>query len=482
MKATYTDAITAIQQLTANNFVAYLAGGCVRDLLLHLEPNDYDIATSATPSEVLSLFDKTVTVGESFGVVKVIFGDARELDIATFRTDGAYSDNRRPDTVQYNTNAEEDVKRRDFTINAMLMGPDKRVIDFVEGEADLQDRIIRTVGCPDDRFKEDALRMMRAIRFAIRFNMTIHPDTWEAIKNNSSNIKSISAERITDELTKIFSYGRCDIAYHLLVTSGLWEKILPISNGLVWERLKALSKVMPGDPLIMVLAILLEYKDLTKLRLTNKQREDFSLLSEGAKGFAYFYCSSLSKQRKMLQWDNLELVKKLLLCWRGTGYLEYYFSSQVPLFATLEVLEAKQKEVLAMGWPDPLINGNVLIDMGFIQSPIFSVILEEIRTEQLEGRITSINQVRPYILSKYPAIPRMVNGVLLDETRARRLGARCPQCSKQMGVTVPKDIYGKYQWSQASNLINIRYGTSTFYYCQSCYSRKKKTLFVEMTM
>lgn len=488
MKATYDDAILAVHKLTAHGHTAYLAGGCVRDLLLDVEPNDYDIATSATPEEVQVVFDKTVNVGASFGVIKVMLGaDGRELDVATYRTDGIYSDNRRPDTVTYSKTAEEDVARRDFTINALLWNPEgSQVLDYVGGQTDLEDRVLRTVGDPVARFTEDALRMMRAIRFAIRFKMTIDSATWNAIVQMAPTIEHISEERITEELTKTFSYGDCDRAYLLLHQSGLWTSWfgIDLDSDDNWRSLLGLKRIQPGEPFILVLAIILteaysSYRQSLPdtLALTNAQRDSLNSLLIRAPELREFLSASLASQRKMMVWDNLSIVQK---------YLDYQshlsrYTYQLTEGQTLNTLATRQAEIVAMGFPDPLINGNDLQEMGFVAGPIFTKMLELVRDEQLEGRLTNKSHVKSYLIYKFPATPRLVDGVLHDDTKPRRVAAQCPHCSSVMSVVVPKSPEGKYLWDSATDRINCHRGTyGNFFWSECCYSRKKKTLFVEM--
>src|SRR5580693_9099667 len=186
---------------------AYLAGGCVRDILLRREPVDYDVATDATPDRVQELFPNSLTVGAKFGVVVVIDGPT-QVEVATFRSDVGYSDGRHPDRVEYARSPEEDVKRRDFTINGLMLDPfSNEVLDFVGGEKDLRAGIIRAIGNPEDRFREDKLRMIRAVRFAARFRYAIESGTFVAITKLAPDIFQVSAERIRDELTKILTEG-----------------------------------------------------------------------------------------------------------------------------------------------------------------------------------------------------------------------------------------------------------------------------------
>ena len=213
--------------LRGKGYQAYLVGGCVRDLLLGREPADYDVATDATPEQVEWLFPRSLTVGAQFGVV-VVTGDSVQVEVATFRSDVGYSDGRHPDRVEYSKRPQDDVLRRDFTINALLMDPETNdVLDFVHGRDDLQAGIIRAIGDAKHRFQEDKLRMMRGIRFAARFRYAIETGTFAAIKDLAPQIRQVSAERIRDELTKMLTEGAAKRAFELLDESGLLVHVLP---------------------------------------------------------------------------------------------------------------------------------------------------------------------------------------------------------------------------------------------------------------
>ena len=215
--------------LTGAGFQAYLVGGCVRDILLGRPAQDYDVATDATPDRVQALFPASVGVGAAFGVILVLDSDSdAQVEVATFRTDLAYSDGRRPDAVVFGTSAEHDVLRRDFTINGLLLDPrDNRILDFVCGEADLRAGIIRAIGNPDERFREDKLRLLRAVRFAARFGYTIEPATFAAVNEHAAEISVVSAERIRDELTRILTEGGARRGFELLDQTRLLEHVLP---------------------------------------------------------------------------------------------------------------------------------------------------------------------------------------------------------------------------------------------------------------
>src|SRR4029077_8672914 len=200
---------------------------CVRDLLLRREPADYDVTTDATPERVMELFPESIAVGAQFGVV-LVPRDGLKVEVATFRSDSGYSDGRHPDRVVFSKTPEEDVERRDFTINGLLMRHDTgEILDFVGGRADLQAGIIRAIGQADKRFAEDKLRMLRAVRFAARFGFEIEPETFRAICQHAKNITQVSAERIRDELTKMLTEGSAGTAFRLLDRTGLLQEVLP---------------------------------------------------------------------------------------------------------------------------------------------------------------------------------------------------------------------------------------------------------------
>src|SRR5262245_49501997 len=208
-------------------YQALLVGGCVRDLLLARESTDYDVATNARPDQVLQLFSNGITVGAQFGVI-LVPQDGMKVEVATFRSDIGYADGRHPDRVDYSSSPEEDVKRRDFTINGLLMRHDTfEVLDFVNGQADLRAGVIRAIGEPDRRFAEDKLRMLRAVRFAARFEYEIEAETFRAIRRHAKQVEQVSAERIRQELTKMLTEGAARMAFELLDSCWLLSVVLP---------------------------------------------------------------------------------------------------------------------------------------------------------------------------------------------------------------------------------------------------------------
>src|SRR5579863_7303716 len=213
--------------LRENGHQALLVGGCVRDLLLSREPADYDVATDAVPARVEELFSGSLTVGAKFGVV-IVPRDGAQVEVATFRSDVGYSDGRHPDHVVYSRSPQEDVQRRDFTINGLLMDPaNGEVLDFVGGREDLRAGIIRTIGDPRLRFTEDKLRLARAVRFAARFGYIIEPQTFAAIRKLAPQILQVSAERLRDELTKLLTEGAARRGFELLDETSLLSVLLP---------------------------------------------------------------------------------------------------------------------------------------------------------------------------------------------------------------------------------------------------------------
>jgi len=214
-------------RLRQHGHQAYLVGGCVRDLLLGRDPSDYDVSTGARPEQVQELFPRSLAVGAKFGVILVV-EEGAQVEVATFRSDVGYSDGRRPDKVVYADSAQEDVRRRDFTINGLLMDPATReVLDFVEGRADLREGLVRAIGDPRARFAEDKLRMLRAVRFAARFAFRIEGQTLAAAQSLAAQVTQVSPERLREELTKLLTEGAARPGFELLDVTGLLAVVLP---------------------------------------------------------------------------------------------------------------------------------------------------------------------------------------------------------------------------------------------------------------
>ena len=222
------EALEIINIIEDSGYEAYIVGGSLRDSLLGMQPKDIDIASSASPTEIKRIFNsyKTIDTGIDFGTVTLIYND-KPVEITTFRSESVYLDSRRPDSVSFEKNVDEDLKRRDFTINAMAYNQSKKLVDLFSGEEDLNNKLIRCVGSPDERFSEDALRMLRAVRFACVLNFDIEKKTFEAIKHNASRIEYISKERIQAELNKILMSSKPSRGIRLLLDSKLLDYVLP---------------------------------------------------------------------------------------------------------------------------------------------------------------------------------------------------------------------------------------------------------------
>lgn len=215
-----------LDKLNNHNYKAYIVGGCVRDSLLGNQPKDWDITTSALPDEIIKLFTKTIPTGLKHGTVTVVIHGGN-FEVTTFRIESTYSDNRHPDRVFFTSNIAEDLGRRDFTINAMAYNPVESLVDIFDGQKDLHNKLIRCVGNPDQRFEEDALRMLRAIRFSTQLKFKLHEDTLNSIAKNCYLIQNVSLERIRDELIKILICNKPSIGIRLLYQTGLLKYILP---------------------------------------------------------------------------------------------------------------------------------------------------------------------------------------------------------------------------------------------------------------
>jgi poly(A) polymerase len=406
---------------------AYLAGGCVRDILLHRTPVDYDVATDATPDRVQDLFPESLAVGAKFGVVIVTDG-ATHVEVATFRSDVGYSDGRHPDRVEYARTPEEDVKRRDFTINGLMLDPfTNEVLDYVGGRGDLQAGIIRAIGNPAERFREDKLRMIRAVRFAARFHYAIESATFTAITKLAPDIGQVSAERIRDELTKILTEGAARRGFELLDESKLLPEILPEiarmkgveqppqfhPEGDVWvHTLLMLEQLPAGCPLTLAWGVLLHdvgkpptftppsgpndrirfdrhvevgtrmAEDICRrLRFSNDDTEQIAALVANHlrfKDVAQMKLSTLKKFVRLNRFhEHLELHR--LDCSSSHRNLTAYD------FVRKFIAETPPEQV----HPPRLLTGEDLIELGYRPGPRFKEILAAIEDAQLNGFIST---------------------------------------------------------------------------------------------
>lgn len=403
-------------------YQAYLVGGCVRDLLLGCPPKDFDVSTDAPPGLIVELFPGAGQVGAHFGVV-LVKGSGGHVEVATFRSDRDYTDGRRPSNVRFETDPRQDVLRRDFTINGLMMDPETgEVLDFVGGRADLQERLVRAIGDPEIRFREDHLRLLRAVRFAARLGFTIEPATMAAIRRNRGTIAKVSAERVRDELARILTEGGARYGFELLDATGLIENLLPEvaamkgvaqppefhPEGDVWvhtllllERFDRPTATLAwgallhdvGKPPTFRVAerirfdghveegVRLAHGILQRLRFSREDQEQVEALVANHMRFKDAHRMRESTLKRFLRTprfaEHLELHR--LDCLAGSGRLDNYE------FVRRKLEELPEEQLK----PPPLLTGRDLIAEGYTPGPDFSKILTAVEDAQLEGRIRS---------------------------------------------------------------------------------------------
>jgi poly(A) polymerase len=454
-----------VRTLRERGHQAYFAGGCVRDLLLGREPADYDVATDATPQQVMQIFPQTFAVGEQFGVVLVpqssgetgalstSSGQAiahqgerskhdQAVEVATFRSDVGYSDGRHPDEVRFTKYPQEDAQRRDFTINGMMLDPaTNEILDFIGGRDDLKAGIVRAIGDPERRFAEDKLRMLRAVRFAARFDYQIDPATMAAIKNSAPKINQVSAERVREELTKMLTEGQARRAFELLDTTTLLPEVLPeiaamkgvdqppqyhpegdvfVHTLLLLEKLRPaasgpVSKTLAWGALLhdvgkpptfrvapdrirfdghVDVGVKMAAEILRRLRFSNHETDQILALVDNHMRFGQVQRMNQSTLKKFLRLpafeEHLELHR--IDCLSSHGQLEAYEYSK-------EQLRSMPPEAIR---PTPLITGRDLIEAGYKPGPWFKEILTAVEDAQLEGRLTSHEAAMEFVLHEFP--------------------------------------------------------------------------------
>jgi poly(A) polymerase len=439
-------AISILQQLRARGHSAYLVGGCVRDLLIGIAPQDYDIATSARPTEVMAIFPETIPVGAQFGVVLVVARQADEkpihVEVATYRSDVGYTDGRHPDAVRYSDTAQEDVQRRDFTVNGLLLDPmTNEVIDYVSGRADLERKIIRTIGEPHQRFREDKLRVLRAVRFAARLGYHIEPGTMAAIRELANEIHMVSRERIRDELDKMLTEGHARRCFELLDESGLLQEVLPEVSALkgveqppqyhpegdVWiHTLLLLDGLDKTSSKSLAWAVLLhdigkpptfrEAPDrirfdghaevgtrmaeqiCRRLRFSNDITEQVSTLVANHMRFGdvrKMKESTLKRFMRLPRFEEHLELHRLDCCASHRDLSLYQF--------VREKLENTPEEEIR---PAPLISGEDLIQNGWTPGPQFRTVLQAVEDAQLEGALHTREEAISFVETNFPQQPK----------------------------------------------------------------------------
>jgi poly(A) polymerase len=445
-------ATSIVQALRQRAFQAYLVGGCVRDLLLGREPKDYDVATNATPEQVMSVFPETYAVGAQFGVVLIPAPeqDAKSgssscapsktdaVEVATFRSDIGYSDGRHPDEVRFSNDPREDVARRDFTINGMLLDPvSGEVLDFVGGRKDLEAGIIRSIGEAEQRFNEDKLRMLRAVRFAARFEYTIETATFAAMHKLGEQIQVVSRERVRDELTRMLTEGRARRAFLLLDESGLLKPVLPEiaamkgveqppefhpEGDVLVHTLLLLDNLPNPCPLTLAWGALLHdvgkpptfrvapdrirfdnhvevgvkmaEEICRRLRFSNHETEQILALVDNHMRFGQATRMKESTLKRFLRMPGFDehLALHRADCLASHGNLSTY-----------ELIQQKRAEIPAEKMrPAPLVTGDDLIAAGHVPGPKFREILGAVEDAQLEGRLPSRDAALEFVRREFP--------------------------------------------------------------------------------
>ena len=429
-----------VRRLREAGHQALFAGGCVRDSLMGKTPHDFDIATSARPEQVQALFPRTIAVGAQFGVILVV-EEGRDYQVATFRSDGTYLDGRHPRSVSFTT-PEGDARRRDFTINGLFYDPiEGKVLDFVGGREDLETRTLRAIGNPAERFAEDRLRLLRAVRFATVLDFSIEPDTWNALCAAVETIHDVSAERIRDELVKIFASPQRLRGFDLLDASGLMEELLPEieplrgceqppdfhPEGDVFVHTRLMLALLPKDAsVLLVLATLfhdlgkpptmerdqtgrirfsghesvsaqMTEKIMRRLRFSNEEIEATTAMVQNHMVFKDVRNMRVSRLKRFLARptfdDELELHR--IDCLASHGNLDNY-----------EFLKRRSEDLANEPLiPPPLVTGHDLIALGWKPGPKFKAVLDAVQVRQLEGVLRTREEAITWVEKEFPATP-----------------------------------------------------------------------------
>jgi poly(A) polymerase len=434
---------------------AYLVGGCVRDLLLGREPSDYDVATDACPERVLELFPGSITVGARFGVILVteeaaigegINEDGKtehaQVEVATFRSDIGYSDGRHPDRVEYSQSPEEDVRRRDFTINGLLLDPQtEAVLDFVGGREDLRAGLLRAIGMPALRFREDKLRMVRAVRFAARFGYTIESATLAAVQAAAPQVAEVSAERLRDELTKVLTEGAARRSFELLDQTRLLMVLLPEvarmqgveqppqfhPEGDVWIHVRMmLEQLQPKTSATLAWGVLLHDVGKPPTFRSAEQTGDrirFDGHAEIGARMAVEICRRLrfssadAEQIEALVANHMRFkdvtamrpatLKRFVRLPRFEEHLELHRLDCLASHGSLDTYEFVQRFLRETPpeqvRPARLITGDDLMQMGFRPGPLFKQILQAVEEAQLDGRLQGRDEAIDFVRAVYKA-------------------------------------------------------------------------------
>jgi putative nucleotidyltransferase with HDIG domain len=425
-----------IGKLRASGHRAYLVGGCVRDLLLNVTPKDFDIATDARPDRIMDLFPRSGRVGAHFGVV-LVRDYFEQVEVATFRSDHNYLDGRHPEHVRFETDPREDVLRRDFTINGLMLDPENGcVLDFVDGRGDLSRGIVRAIGDPYERFREDHLRLLRAIRFAARLNFEIEPATFDAIRRDHAFILNVSAERVRDELVRILTEGGARRGFELLDASGMLADLLPEvaamkgveqppeyhPEGDVWSHTLLLLEQLPR-PVSSTLALGALLHDVGKpptFRIADRIRFDGHAdagvqLARGILNRLRFSRAEIDQVEALIanhmKFMDLPRMKESTLkrFLRMPEFGEHLELHRLDVMSSNHCLESYELARTKLEeykhehlQPEPLVTGTDLIAMGYPPGPLFSRILHTVEDAQLEGSVTTSDEALELVRTLFP--------------------------------------------------------------------------------
>ena len=430
-------AAAVVRQLQASGFIAYFAGGCVRDQLLGKSPSDYDIATSASPEQVRGLFPHTVAVGAQFGVICVLHAGF-EFQVASFRADGVYIDGRRPVDVTFST-PQLDAERRDFTINGLFRDPvSGEIIDYVGGRADLERGIIRAIGKPADRFREDRLRLLRAVRFGALLGFSFDPETWQAVQGSAREIKVVSPERIRDELIRIFVSPTRVRGFDLLDESGLMHVILPEVTSLknceqppqfhpegdVFVHTRKMLGLLPGETSVpLVFSVL--FHDIGKPPTFSYDEADNRIRFSGHDRLGTIMTRRIMERLRFPRAEidaaceavENHMVFKDVRNMRVSRLKRFmsrpYFEDEMALHKVdcegshgmldnYDFLLKKQREFANEPLiPPPLITGHDLLQLGWKAGPLIGKALEAVQTRQLEGLLTGHDEALAWVTGAF---------------------------------------------------------------------------------
>ncbi|MCK6472509.1 MAG: CCA tRNA nucleotidyltransferase [Planctomycetes bacterium] len=427
-----------VRRLAGAGYRALFAGGCVRDMELGRTPKDWDVATSARPEQVQALFPRTVAVGEAFGVVRVLDqgDDPRQVEVATFRTESGYSDGRHPDQVAF-ADEKADVQRRDFTVNGLLFDPlTNEVLDYVGGRADLKAKVLRAIGDPDARFREDKLRLLRAVRFAAELGFSIEPATLAAVCAHASEVTAVSAERIRDELEKMLTGPDPRGAFELLHETGLLPVVLPEvaalcgveqppefhPEGDVWVHTLMLLEQLQHATVTLALGALLHdigkpptYTKTDRVRFNEHEKVGAEMAAQVLErlrfpGEVIERVGDLVKQHMAFKDVPRMRPAKLKRFLRQPHFDEHLALHRLDCMASHGKLDAHaycEAKLAELGEEDlrpaPLIDGNDLKALGLVPGPLYGKILSEVEDLQLEGGLTTPEQALAHVRAQYLA-------------------------------------------------------------------------------